>query len=81
MGLVVLEPKALGAPEGTWPRIRSNPFIIKNQHFKPNHCSGGKESTYIFSAGVHKQRKCMSMATRTTEEKIRTSYVPSSVIP
>jgi hypothetical protein len=30
----------------------------------------------IFSAGVHKQRPCMPMATRTTEGKIRTSYRP-----
>ncbi len=75
-GLVVLEPEALGGPTGTWPRVSSNPSNIKYQQPKPNHCSGGKESTYIFSAWVHKQRPCMPMAPRTIEGKIRTSYRP-----
>jgi hypothetical protein len=46
---------------------------IKYQQPKPNYFSGGKESTFRFSEGVHKQRPCMPMAARTTKEKIRTS--------
>jgi hypothetical protein len=74
MGQVVLEPKALGEPTGIWPRVGSNPSNVKYQHPKPNHFSVGEESTYIFSAGVYKQRTCMQMATYTTKEKLRTSY-------
>ena len=29
-----------------------------------------------FSAGIHKQRKCMPIAARTTKGKMRTSYRP-----
>ena len=76
MDLVVPELKALGGPKGTWPRVGSNTSNIKYQHPKPNHCSDGRESTYSFSEGLHKQRPCMPMATRTTKIKIRTSYRP-----
>jgi hypothetical protein len=69
MGLDVPEPEALGGPTGAWPRVGSNPSIIKYQQPNPNQCSGGEGSTYIFSAGVHKQRPCMPMATRTTKGK------------
>ena len=76
MDLVVPEPEALGGPTGTWLGVGSNPSNIKYQQPKPNHFRGGKESTFRFSTGVHTQRPCMPMATRTTEGKIRTSYRP-----
>ena len=76
MDLVVREPAYLGGATGTRAGVSSNSSNIKNQQPKPNHYSGGKESTYRFSAGVHKQRPCMPMATRTTKGKIRTSYRP-----
>ena len=80
MGPVVPEPKALGGHTGTWPGVGSNPSNIKYQQPKPNHFSDGKESTFRFSAGVHKQRTCMPMASRTTEVK-NTYVVKSPVIP
>ena len=77
MNPVVPEPKALGGPTGTWLGVGSNPSNIKSQQPKPNHFSGGKESTlFKFSAGVHKQRPSMPMTSRTTEGKIRTSHRP-----
>ena len=77
MDLAVREPKALGGSTGTWPGVGTNPSNIKYHHPKAYQCSDGKESTYIFSEGMHKQRSCMPMAARTTEEKIRTSSVPN----
>ena len=65
-----------GAPEISRTGVCSNSSRIKHQHPKPNHASCGKEESYRFSAGVHKQRFCMQMAARTTEGKIRTSYRP-----
>jgi hypothetical protein len=73
--LVVLEP-APGDPEITRTGVCSNSSLIKHQHPKPNHTSGGEEESYRFSARVHKQRSYMPMAARTTEGKIRTSYRP-----
>jgi len=69
MDLAVPEPEALGGPTGTWPRVGSNLSNIKYQQPKPYHYSGGEESTFRFSAGMHKQRPCMPMASRTIEEK------------
>jgi hypothetical protein len=79
MDPAVPEPEALGGPTGTPPRVGSNPSNIKYKQPIPNHFSGGKESTFRFSAGVHKQRPCMPVATRTTEGKI-TYVVPSPVV-
>ena len=77
MDLVVPDPEALGGPTGTWPRVCSNLSNIKYHQPKPNHCSDGKESTYIFSAGVHKQRPCMPMTTCTTGGKDVHRTVPN----
>jgi hypothetical protein len=74
MDLAIHGPEALVGPTGTKSGVSSNSSNIQNQQLKPNHYTSGEESTYIFSAWVHKQRPCMPMATRTTEEKIRTSY-------
>jgi hypothetical protein len=54
MDLDVHEPEALGRPTGTGPGVGSNPCNIKHQQPKPNHYNGRNESTYIFSARVHK---------------------------
>jgi hypothetical protein len=71
------ESEALGVPNtGPWPKVDSTLSNIKLQHLKPNHCSGGEESTFRFSAGIHKHRKRMPMATRTTKGKMRTSHRP-----
>ncbi len=74
--MVVLESASLGAPEEKWPGVCSNPSTIEHPHPKPNHRSGGEESTYTISAWTHKQRPCMPMGARTTKGKIRTSYHP-----
>ena len=79
MDLVVPKPKALGGPTGIRPGVGSNPSNIKYQQPKPNQCSGGEESTYIFSEGVHTQRPCMPMASRTIGKN--THLVPSQAIP
>jgi hypothetical protein len=66
-----------GAPEITRTGVCSYSSPIKHHYPKPNHASGGEEESYIFSAGVHKQRLCMLMAARTTKGKIRNSYRPN----
>jgi len=71
------EYEALGLPNtGPWPKVGSNLSNIQLQHPKPNHCNGGEESMFRFSAGIHKQRKRMPMSARTKEGKTRTSYRP-----
>ena len=46
------ESEALGVSNTEpWPEVGSNPSIIKLQHPKPNHCSGGEESTFRFPQG------------------------------
>jgi hypothetical protein len=57
-----------------------HPSTIKHQYPKTNHESGGEKISYRFSAGVHKQRTRMPIATCTTEGK-NTYFVPSMVIP
>jgi hypothetical protein len=64
-----------GAPEIARTGVCSKSSPIKHQHPKTNHDSGEEEESYKFFAGVHKQRLCMPMATRTTR-KIRNSYRP-----
>ena len=64
MDLVVPELEGLCGPTGSWHEEGSNPSNIKYQQPKSNHFSGGKESTYRFSAGMHKQRPCMPMVAR-----------------
>jgi hypothetical protein len=72
-----LESEALGVPNTRpWPEVGSHLSNIKLQHPKPNQCSGGEESMFGFSAGIHKQRKHMPMVARTTKGKMRTSYRP-----
>jgi hypothetical protein len=51
LGLGVIEPEDLGEPAGTWLGACSNPSNIKYQQPKPNHYSGGEESTYRFPHG------------------------------
>ena len=72
MDPVVPEPEALGGPTGTWPGVGSNSSNIKYQQPKPNHCSGGEESTYKFSV----------YADGNTYNKNKNTYlVPSPIIP